>query len=185
MTGQKVWTSAAQLSERGLATVRTDPSKPKHAGISMMVIDMQSEGVEMRPLREATGNALFNEVFFDRVFVPDDDVVGPVDDGWNVARATLGNERVSIGGGSVGRPAGWTWLDLYRRYARRIAAPPRDRGADSERQALQALNLSRVERAVSGAGPGPEGNVTKLVTAEHCAARLGLRQAVAMARTPR
>ena len=86
VTGQKVWTSAAHLSRCGLATVRTDPAKPKHAGISTMVIDMESDGVDIRPLREATGNSLFNEVFFDRVFVPDDDVVGAVDDGWKVAR---------------------------------------------------------------------------------------------------
>ena len=168
VTGQKVWTSAAHLSQRGLATVRTDPMKPKHSGISTMAMDMQSEGVDIRPLREATGNSLFNEVFFDRVFVPDDDVVGAVDDGWKVARATLGNERVSIGGGSVGRAAGMDLVDLFKRRAPLDQALFRELGALlSERQALQALNLRRVERAVTGAGPGPEGNMTKLVTAEH------------------
>jgi alkylation response protein AidB-like acyl-CoA dehydrogenase len=168
VTGQKVWTSAAHLSQRGLATVRTDLTKPKHAGISTMVIDMQSDGVEIRPLREATGNSLFNEVFFDRVFVPDDDVVGAVDDGWRVARATLGNERVSIGGGSVGRAAGTDMVDLYRLHAPKDPALHRELGTlIAERQSLRALNLRRVERAVAGAGPGPEGNVTKLVTAEH------------------
>ena len=168
VTGQKVWTSAAHLSQRGLATVRTDPTKPKHAGISTMVIDMQSEGIEIRPLREATGNSLFNEVFFDRVFVPDDDVVGAVDDGWKVARATLGNERVSIGGGAVGRAGGMDIIDLYRRRTPQDPVLRRELGAlIAERQSLRALNLRRVERAVTGAGPGPEGNVTKLVTAEH------------------
>ncbi len=168
VTGQKVWTSAAHLSQRGLATVRTDPTKPKHAGISTMVVDMQSDGVEIRPLREATGNSLFNEVFFDRVFVPDDDVVGAVDDGWKVARATLGNERVSIGGGSVGSAAGVDMVDLYRRRRSHDSALRRELGAlIAERQSLQALNLRRVERAVTGGGPGPEGNMTKLVTAEH------------------
>ena len=139
VTGQKVWTSAAHLSQRGLATVRTDLTKPKHAGISTMVIDMQSDGVEIRPLREATGNSLFNEVFFDRVFVPDDDVVGEVDDGWRVARATLGNERVSIGGGSVGRAAGPDMVDLYRDHPRKDPALHRELGAlIAERQSLRA-----------------------------------------------
>ena len=76
VTGQKVWTSGAQHCHRGLATVRTNPDAPKHAGITTVVIDMHAEGVEVRPLREATGASMFNEVFFDDVFVPDDDVVG-------------------------------------------------------------------------------------------------------------
>ena len=167
VTGQKVWTSGAQLSQRGLVTVRTDPSKPKHAGISTMVVDMQAEGVEVRPLREATGNSLFNEVFFNEVFVPDDDVVGAVDDGWTVARATLGNERVSIGGGSGTGPAAEA-LRLYRR--REVGDPVLERELGTliaEAQAMQAVNLRRVERAVVGGGPGPEGNVTKLLSAEH------------------
>ena len=98
VNGQKLWTSGAQYCQRGLATVRTDQDAPKHAGITTMVIDMKAEGVEVRPLREASGGAMFNEVFFEDVFVPDDDVVGPVGGGWSVARSTLGNERVSIGG---------------------------------------------------------------------------------------
>ncbi|MFZ0667487.1 MAG: acyl-CoA dehydrogenase [Acidimicrobiales bacterium] len=168
ITGQKVWTSAAQRSHRGLATVRTDPSKPKHNGITTVVVDMHAQGVEVRPLREATGNAMFNEVFFDKVFVPDDDVVGQVDSGWTVARATLGNERVSIGGGS-GTGVSIDVIDLYRRHGE--GADPvlaRELGAlVAERQAIQAVNLRRVERAVFRAGPGPEGNVTKLLAAEH------------------
>ena len=102
VNGQKVWTSGAQHASYGLATIRTDPDAPKHDGITMMVIDMKGEGVEVRPLRQATGDSGFNEVFFSDVFVPDDDVVGPVDHGWMVARATLGNESVSIGGGAGG-----------------------------------------------------------------------------------
>ena len=108
ITGQKVWTSGAQYCHRGLATVRTDPDAPKHAGITTVVIDMHAEGVEVRPLREATGAAMFNEVFFDQVFIPDDDVVGVVDNGWTVARSTLGNERVSIGGSSRVRASTWS-----------------------------------------------------------------------------
>ncbi|HVW42601.1 MAG TPA: acyl-CoA dehydrogenase, partial [Amycolatopsis sp.] len=100
VNGQKVWTSGAQNCNRGLATVRTDRDAPKHKGITAMVIDLTAPGVTVRPLREITGEALFNEVFFDDVFVPDEDVVGEPNDGWRVARTTLGNERVSIGGGS-------------------------------------------------------------------------------------
>ena len=93
VNGQKVWTSGAMTSTMGLATVRTDPDAPKHAGVTTMAIDMRADGVTVRPLREITGETLFNEVFFDDVFVADDDVVGEVNDGWSVARATLGNER--------------------------------------------------------------------------------------------
>ncbi|HEY7107150.1 MAG TPA: acyl-CoA dehydrogenase [Acidimicrobiia bacterium] len=166
VTGQKVWTSGAQFSQRGLATVRTNPDAPKHAGITTMVIDMHADGVEVRPLREATGQAMFNEVFFDKVFVPDDDVVGAVDNGWTVARSTLGNERVSIGGGSaVG--FGIDLVGVLREHdpdgPLRIAV---GRHA-AEGAAMRALNLRRVERAVVGGEPGPEGNVTKLLSAEH------------------
>ena len=102
VNGQKVWTSGAQYCHLGLATVRTDPDAPKHAGITTMVIDMHAPGVEVRPLRQITGNADFNEVFLNDVFVADDDVIGRPNDGWTVARSTLGNERVSIGGGTGG-----------------------------------------------------------------------------------
>jgi len=103
INGQKVWTSGAHAADFGLATVRTNPDAPKHEGITMMVIDMHAPGVTVRPLKMPSGNSDFNEVFFDDVFVPDADVVGPVDAGWTVARATLGNESVSIGGGDGGR----------------------------------------------------------------------------------
>ena len=106
VNGQKVWTSGAQYSSFGWATVRTNPDVPKHEGITMMVIDMHDKGVEVRPLRQTSGDSGFNEVFFTDVFVPDDDVVGPVDGGWTVARATLGNESVSIGSGGGGGHAG-------------------------------------------------------------------------------
>jgi alkylation response protein AidB-like acyl-CoA dehydrogenase len=103
INGQKVWTSGAHVSDFGLATVRTNPDAPKHEGITTMVIDMHAPGVTVRPLKMPSGNSDFNEVFFDDVFIPDADVVGPVDAGWTVARATLGNESVSIGGGDGGR----------------------------------------------------------------------------------
>ncbi|MCF6386626.1 acyl-CoA dehydrogenase [Mycobacterium sp. MBM] len=171
VTGQKVWTSLAQHCQWGLATVRTDPDAPKHAGVTMMAIDMRAPGVHVNPLRGLTGDAHFNEVFLDDVFVPDADVVGDVNKGWLVARATLGNERISIGGGS-GAPTGFTTADVI---ALLDQAPPAVAAAHladtgrviAEDLTLPMLNLRRVSRAIAGTEPGPEGNVTKLLVAEH------------------
>ncbi|MDV6264729.1 acyl-CoA dehydrogenase [Rhodococcoides yunnanense] len=167
VTGQKVWTSDAQNCNRGLTTVRTNKDAPKHAGVSMFVIDLESDGVETRPLRDITGDATFNEVFLDNVFVPDSDVVGNVDEGWKVARATLGNERVTIGGAAVefvdldvavqAAAQKLTDTDLLGKVGQLVA----------ERQGMRMLALRLAARAVSGAGPGPEGNVTKLLNGEH------------------
>ncbi|HVJ98853.1 MAG TPA: acyl-CoA dehydrogenase family protein, partial [Acidimicrobiia bacterium] len=168
INGQKVWTSGAHIAGRGLATVRTDPDAPKHNGITTVVVDMHAEGVEVRPLKMPNGGSEFNEVFFNDVFVPDDDVVGPVDGGWTVARATLGNESVSIGGGQGG---GGMPIDAF--------IPPFDAHPDrltggaarigryiATSEAMTVLNLRSAHRAVAGGGPGPEGNVTKLVLSE-------------------
>ncbi|MGO9927309.1 MAG: acyl-CoA dehydrogenase [Mycobacterium sp.] len=97
ITGQKIWTTAAQFSHRGALLARTDPSAPKHNGITYFLLDMKSEGVTVRPLRELTGNAMFNTVYIDDVFVPDECVLGEVNRGWEVSRNTLTAERVSIG----------------------------------------------------------------------------------------
>jgi alkylation response protein AidB-like acyl-CoA dehydrogenase len=168
VTGQKVWTSGAHLCHRGLATVRTDPSAPKHKGITMMVIDLHTDGVEVRPLREITGDALFNEVFFTDVFVPDADVVGAVNEGWTVARATLGNERLSIGGDPRDGGSAAGLLPLLTRGGEPDAAQLREFGRlVASEQAIRLINLRRVARAVAQAEPGAEGNVTKLLAAEH------------------
>jgi len=98
VTGQKVWTSGAHFSDVGEMLVRTDPSASKHAGLSMMMIDMHADGVTIRPLKQITGSMEFNEVFLDDVFVPDSDVLGAPGDGWMVANATLGSEREEMGG---------------------------------------------------------------------------------------
>ncbi len=169
VTGQKVWTSLAHLCQWGLATVRTDPDAAKHAGVTMMAIDMNAEGVTVNPLRGITGDSHFNEVFFDDVFVPDGDVVGDVNRGWLVARATLGNERISIGGGS-GAPTGTTpdhLITLLDRSPATAARYVRQAGeVIADIHTLRLLNLRRATRAIAGAEPGPEGNVTKLLVAE-------------------
>ena len=168
VNGQKVWTSGAHQSRWGFATVRTNPDVPKHDGITVMVIDMEAEGVEVRPLRMTSGMSEFNEVFFNDVFVSDEDVVGPVDGGWTVARATLGNESVSIGGGDGGMSFGGDGL-----IAPYDAAPERLPGGAgrigryiSNQEAMAVLNLRSVHRAVAGGGPSPEGAITKLVLSE-------------------
>ena len=97
LTGQKVWNSVAERADWGICLARTNPDAPKHQGITYFLVDMRnSPGIDVRPLREITGKALFNEVFLDDVFVPDEMVVGAVDDGWKLARTTLANERVAM-----------------------------------------------------------------------------------------
>ncbi|MBV9921703.1 MAG: acyl-CoA dehydrogenase [Pseudonocardia sp.] len=176
VTGQKVWTTQAHRSDWGFATVRTDPSAAKHVGVTMMAIDLTGPGVVVRPLRELTGEALFNEVFFDDVFVPDDCVVGEVGQGWRVARATLGNERVSIGGGGAGA------LPVRAKDLLPLAAASADpRVAEREvgalvvdELAMRLLLLRQAARAVGGTEPGPEGNLSKLFSSEHAQRLTGL-----------
>ena len=168
VNGQKVWTSGAHVSGMGFATVRTNPDVPKHDGITMMAIDMHAPGVEVRPLKMTTGNSEFNEVFFNDVFVPDDDVVGPVDGGWTVARATLGNESVSIGSGDGGMSMpGSAMLPAFDAHPERLTGGAARLGRYiAQHQAMGLLNLRSANRAVAGAGPGPEGAMTKLILSE-------------------
>ncbi|MBV8788086.1 MAG: acyl-CoA dehydrogenase [Mycobacterium sp.] len=169
INGQKVWTSGAHYCARGLATVRTDPEARKHAGITTVIVDMKAPEVEVRPLRQITGGSDFNEVFFNDLFVPDEDVVGEPNTGWTVARATLGNERVSIGGsGSFYEGLADSLIELAQKHSDRLAdAKIRVGNYLTDEHALRLLNLRRAARSVEGAGPGPEGNVTKLKLAEH------------------
>ena len=168
VTGQKVWTSGAHYSGMGFATVRTNPDVPKHDGITMMVIDMHADGVEVRPLKMTNGGKEFNEVFFDEVLVPDDDVVGPVDGGWAVARATLGNESVSIGSGDGGMSMpGAMLIPPFDEHPDRLSGGAARIGRYiAEHQAMGLLNLRSANRAVAGSEPGPEGAITKLVLSE-------------------
>ncbi|HKE77494.1 MAG TPA: acyl-CoA dehydrogenase [Acidimicrobiales bacterium] len=164
VSGQKVWSSAAHYASHGLATVRTSSDGPKHKGITAMIVVMDAPGVEVRPLRDIAGGHGFNEVFFDDVFVPDDDVLGPVDDGWRVARATFGLERVSIGRVGYGGAAVLLPALAERGAEGELAGDVGDLLAEG--LALRAMNLRQAERALAGAEPGAEGNVTKLVAGE-------------------
>ncbi len=169
ITGQKVWTTLAHVAGWGLLLARTDPDAPKHDGITAFVVDMSSEGIEVRPLRELTGAEMFNEVFFDDVFVPDDCVIGEVNRGWEAARTTLANERVSMGSGSSFGPGGESVLRLVAERGRDGDPVVLDElGAlVAEGQALAVMGLRMTLRALAGAEPGAESSVRKLLATEH------------------
>ena len=170
LNGQKVWTSMATQADWAICLARTNPAAPKHQGITYFVVHMHSEGIEVRPLLELTGQAMFNEVFLSDVFVPDDCVIGHVDDGWRLARTTLANERVSMGTGSSFGLGVETLLKLVARLehpqaAEGILAEVGELVAESSCLAL--LGLRTTLRALRGAEPGPESSVRKLLGAEH------------------
>jgi len=168
LEGQKVWTSVAQRAHMGICLARTDPEAPKHRGITYFLVDMASPGIEVRPLREITGDALFNEVFFDGCFVPDDCVVGEVNGGWRLARTTLANERVSL---STDSAFGGALEGVLARVSgeRSLQDPVTlDRLGLllAEAQSLAQLGLRATLRSVGGLQPGPESSVRKLLGAE-------------------
>ncbi|RZL21913.1 MAG: acyl-CoA dehydrogenase [Rhodococcus sp. (in: high G+C Gram-positive bacteria)] len=168
VNGQKTWTSGGVTSTHGMATVRTDPEARKHKGITMMLIDMSAPGVQVRPIKQITGDSHFSEVFLDDVFVPDADVLGEVNGGWGIARSALGNERVTIGRERLGLGVTYSIHDLFT-VVREQNSGMDDTVADlvAEDLALRALTTRIAELAVLGAGPGPEGAVLKLVGSEH------------------
>jgi alkylation response protein AidB-like acyl-CoA dehydrogenase len=165
LTGQKIWTSLAKQAAWAICIARTDPAAPRHDGISYFLVDMSDPGVEVRPLREVTGDSLFNQVFLDEVFVPDDCVVGEVNGGWRVARTTLANERVSL---SQTWAFGSGVADLLQ-VAKAAADPPLDRvGAlVCEGHAIDLLGLRVTLKQLSGTEPGATGSVRKLLGMQH------------------
>ena len=170
LNGQKVWTSLATEADWGICLARTDPAAPKHLGITYFVVDMAAPGIDIRPLRELTGLSMFNEVFLTDVFVPDDCVVGSVDGGWALARTTLANERVAMGSGTSfggGVEALLALLGDRPQSARDPVVLDQVGALVSEAQTVALLGLRTTSRAVSGAAPGPEASVRKLLGAEH------------------
>ena len=173
INGQKVWTSMAHVAQWGLLLARTDPDVPKHKGLSYFFIDMHAPGVEVRPLRQMTGEAEFNEIFFTDARIPDTQRIGDVGQGWAVAIATLMNERVMLGrvGKLTGRQGG------VIRHAVRLwnRTPLADR--DPVRREKLAhlwieseilrLTMERAEQSRDQGTPGPEGSIGRLMVSEH------------------
>ncbi|WP_428339482.1 acyl-CoA dehydrogenase [Mycobacterium sp.] len=163
LTGQKVWTSSAHKAQWGVCLARTDPHAPKHKGISYFLIDMSSPGILIRPLREITGDALFNEVFLDNVFVSDEMVVGTVNDGWRLARTTLANERIAMAGGTaLGNPM----EELLAEAAKaNLDVAQQDQLAHLiiTAQVGSLLDQRIAQLAVGGRDPGPQSSVRKLI----------------------
>lgn len=161
LSGQKVWNSMAERADWGICLARTDQDAPKHQGISYFLVDMKTPGIDVRPLREITGEALFNEVFLDEVFVPDDCLVGEVNGGWKLARTTLANERVAMANSRLEKSA-----------ERAVALAAAGLSAPQQMRVGRAVALSTVcallavrstLRSLAGQGPGAESSVAKLL----------------------
>ena len=168
VNGQKVWTSMAHVARWGILVTRTDPDVPKHQGMTYFACDMTAPGVEVRPLRQITGEAEFNEVFLTDVRIPDSDRLGAVGDGWRVAQTTLMNERVAIGGGAVPREYGiiGALCDAWRSRPELRDADRHDElmhlWVDAEAARITGVRLR--QQLLAGA-PGPEGSAAKLAFA--------------------
>ena len=165
LNGQKVWTSSAREADWGICLARTDPAGPRHRGLSYFLVDTRSPGLDIRPLREANGHYLFNEVFFGSVFVPDELLVGQPGDGWRLARTTLGNERVSLGSGRSGIQPGIAALAEAAGAADDPAVLADLARLVARHGAQEALAARALVRRLSGLQPGAEGSVLKLTAA--------------------
>ncbi len=171
ITGQKVWNTLAHIADRGMLVARTDPEAPKHKGLTYFALDMHAPGVEVRPLRQMTGEAEFNEVYMTEVRVPDADRIGDVGEGWRVAMTTLSNERTTIGGGGGAPPRGsGSIAEAVRIFgtdgARRTAVElDRLMRLWIEAEVLRLTNMRAAQNRKAG-NPGPEGSIAKLMFAE-------------------
>ena len=176
LSGQKVWTSVAREADWGICLARTDSTAPKHRGISYLLVDMTSAGIDVRPLREITGEALFNEVFLDEVFVPDAMLVGDVNDGWRLARATLVNERIAMAGGSSLGDSVEGLVELAASSSGTHEDAVRERLGEliGAGLACSLLDVRSALGKLGGKDTGAESSVRKLVGVRH-------RQAVAEA----
>jgi alkylation response protein AidB-like acyl-CoA dehydrogenase len=167
VNGQKVWTTLAHLSRFGMLLARSDPDQRKHKGMTYFVVDMHAPGVEVRPLRQMTGDAEFNEVYFTDVRIPDAERLGDVGEGWGVSLTTLMNERVSLGGGTPPKGSGAIAEAVAVWKERGGTAAERDELARLwiEAEVLRLTNL-RASQARRVGTPGPEGSIGKLMSAE-------------------
>ena len=176
ITGQKVWTSGAHYSDIGEIICRTDADQPKHRGLTGFVVDMHAPGVEVRPLRQMTGGAAFNEVFFDEVRVPDHHRLGDVNQGWTVALTTLMNERAAIGGGGGGGGMGLAGASRLIQMMEHFGVVDDPRLRDELARLYTGLQVARFtnQRAAAnlkaGGAPGPEMSIGKLALTANLAA---------------
>ncbi len=177
VTGQKVWTSGAHKSQWAILVTRTDPDVPKHAGMTYFLCDMTAPGVEVRPLRQITGEAEFNEVFLSEVRIPDAHRLGAVGEGWKVAQTTLMNERVAIGGAGFPRDGGMVGVvaDTWRERPELRTAELHDRLLKLwvEGESLRLVS-ARLRQQLAVGAPGPEGSAVKVAFSELNQAASGL-----------
>jgi len=167
VNGQKVWTTLAHLAKWGMLVARTDPDQPKHKGLTYFVVDMEQEGVEVRPLRQMTGEAEFNEVYFTDARVPDDERLGDIGEGWRVSLTTLMNERVSIGGTVPPKESGPIAVAKQALLDGESTATERDAFMQLwVRSEVHRLTNIRASQNRKSGTPGPEGSVGKMASAD-------------------
>lgn len=172
INGQKIWTSGAQYAKYGILIARTDPDVPKHKGVSYFVCPMDAPGIEIRPITEMTGGHTFNEVFFTDVRIPAANLVGELNDGWRLAKVTLGNERVSLSTGGVlwgNGPTAMEMIDSVRDLGPVTDPLLRQRLAQVyiEHVVLDLIRLRTLTAQLKGEQPGPEASIRKLMADEH------------------
>jgi len=172
VNGQKIWTSGAQHAKYGILIARTDPDLPKHKGISYFVCPMDAPGIEIRPITEMTGGHTFNEVFFTDVRIPAANLIGDLNDGWRLAKVTLGNERVSLSTGGVlwgNGPTALEMLDAVRANGPVTDVHMRQRLASIyiEHMVLDLIRLRTLSAKLRGEQPGPEASIRKIMADEH------------------
>ncbi len=177
--GQKVWTTLAHVAQFGILLARTEPTAEQHRGISYFVVDMSTPGITVRPIKQMDGTAMFNEVFLDGVRIPAHEIVGKENDGWRLAKVTLGNERVSLSGEGAlwGRgPTADTVLDIVREHGGVADPVVRQKLATLyiESEVLRLIRLRTVSAMVRGHEPGPEASVRKALSDEHGQHVMGL-----------
>lgn len=172
VNGQKIWTSGAQFARFGILLARTDPDAPKHKGISYFICPMDAPGIEIRPITEMTGGHTFNEVFLTDVRIPAANLIGELNDGWRLAKVTLGNERVSLSSGGVLWGGGPTTPEVIE--AIRSRGPVTDRNARqrvarlyTEHMLLELIRMRTLTARLRGEQPGPEASIRKILADEH------------------